>query len=48
MSLTTGDQETYSLTDHKTGGVDLDVDGILNKVEYLLFHDQWIAPMSFK
>jgi hypothetical protein len=35
--LATGDQETPSLTDHETCGVDLDMNGTLNDVKYLPF-----------
>ena len=48
MSLTMGDQETSSLTNHETGDVVLDVNGTPNKAEYMLFHNQRIAPTSFK
>ena len=48
MSFTMRDQETFSLTDHETGGVDLDMDGTLNNMEYLPLHNQQIDHTSFK
>ena len=43
-----GDLETSSSTDHKTGGVDLDVDGTLSNMEYLFFHYERICQMTFE